>query len=173
MPVTESVVLPPIAREAYAPAPIPLFRRFAGSLWAPHLSEVQGLNEARQHHSGNRACRLARVWMRCLQSSPWDLCRVWGSYEVQGSRTLASRRFTPAEVRRPWVNWRQQRTSARPDIANWLSPRERRPTRTCFLSSQTNAIEGFSAPPIGNGHHAKMSSSQKAGDAKFQFEWER
>jgi hypothetical protein len=50
---------------------------------------------------------------------------------------------------------------------------ERRPTRTCFLSSQTNAIEGFSAPPIGNGHHAKMSSSQKAGDAKFQFEWER
>src|SRR5258707_3356632 len=51
----------------------------------------------------------------------------------------------------------------RPDIADWPSPRRTRPRRTCFLSSQMNAIRGFSAPLNGvrPGHFAKMSSRQK------------
>src|SRR6266850_8544087 len=51
----------------------------------------------------------------------------------------------------------------RPDIANWPLPRRTRPRRTCFLSSQMNAIRGFSAPRNGvrPGHLAKMSSRQK------------
>src|SRR6266478_6028820 len=51
----------------------------------------------------------------------------------------------------------------RPDIADWPSPRRTRPRRTCFLSSQMNAIRGFSAPLNGvqPGHLAKMSSHQK------------
>ena len=51
----------------------------------------------------------------------------------------------------------------RPDIADWPSPRRTRPRRTCFLSSQMNAIRGFSAPLNGvqPGHLAKMSSRQK------------
>src|SRR5712691_7820698 len=51
----------------------------------------------------------------------------------------------------------------RPDIADWPSPRMTRPRRTCFLSSQMNAIRGFSAPLNGvqPGHLAKLSSRQK------------
>jgi hypothetical protein len=46
--------------------------------------------------------------------------------------------------------------------------------RTCFLSSQMNAIGEFSAPLNGvrRGHPAKMSSRQKQKTPKFRFEWD-
>src|SRR5947207_738289 len=55
-------------------------------------------------------------------------------------------------------------SAERSDIADWPSPRRTRPRRTCFLSSQMNAIGGFSArlngfrPPD---YPAKMSSRQR------------
>jgi hypothetical protein len=45
--------------------------------------------------------------------------------------------------------------------------------RTCFLSSQTNAIGGFSARLNGvrRGYPSQNEQPPNAGDAKARFEW--
>src|SRR5260370_6994143 len=65
----------------------------------------------------------------------------------QGFATAARNQIFFLYLNPPSVAWDLRCHEQRPsDIADWPSPRRTRPRRTCFLSSQMNAIRDSCAP---------------------------